>query len=921
MAVTVVEGTDSGERNNMVGSRTILTLLVLVAATVKLSGQTDITGSVKNDEGPLSGATVVLIAQEDSTLISFGLTHDDGKFIIERVEAGHYLLQITFLGYGQFERALEIGSDPVDIGEVLMISSSQLLDEVEINAEHVPMLVKKDTLEYNAAAFQSQPNEMVEDLLRKLPGVEVESDGSIKAQGEEVRQVLVDGKRFFGDDPKIATRNLPADAVEKVQIYDKKSDAAEFSGVDDGEEQKTINLDLKEDRKAGVFGNATGGYGTDDRYKSTASLNRFGGRTRISLLGNFNNVNEQGFSPDDYFSFMRGMGRGSRNALDINRGISDGFVTTSAGGLNLNWAASEKADIWISYFINGLDNESQSDVRRENYAADRDNFFTNSMTSAQSEYTNHRINIEYDQEIDSTQDLRIRGSLLLGQASANTVSETESINSEDQPVNRNSSDLVSASDSHQLSLNGTYRKKFGAQSKRILTISGAYNDGLNEAMADLDNTNTIFDLSGMDEITERLSQQQLDADNANDYSLDIRYLEPLSKGLYLELKYRRANYANQVLSEFYDVVNGMLDYNELLSNAYDRDYRYDRYITAVHLNKENAHLSIEAAVQSARLNGDLLFEDIVIRRQVTRFLPRVSWRYSFGSGQNLRLRYGTSVDEPSLVQLQPNPDNSNPLSIYTGNPDLVPEYNHNLTASYFNYNEFDFSSYNAFLSVRYTRNSIVNVTSFNENLVQQTMPENVDYSLGISGYHEYARPIRPLAIRVSLRNGLGYNRGFVFLNGSSSIVQRFNGSIRFRAENRDKAVYDWTAGGSYAVNLNRYSDGETEDIGYSTKSLYGTMAYNIKKSFTLSCGLNVDFYSAETFAERQTVPILKASISKYIFSNQRGELRISAFDLLNRNLGVNRTENQNYVENTETLSLGRYFLASFSYAFKPTGRN
>ena len=901
--------------------KTLVTICLLFTAAIAHTQSADITGSVSDGEEALIGASVVLLNEKDSTLINFSLSGDGGLFKIPSVQAGEYLLQITFLGYKQYSEPLIANGTTKDMGTIVLETMASRLDQVEIKAEHVPMAMNRDTFEYNADAFQLKPNEVVEDLLRKLPGVEVESDGSIKAQGEDVEQVLVDGKKFFGDDPKMATRNLPADAVKKVQIYDKKSDASEFSGVDDGERQKTINLNLKEDRKAGAFGNMAVGYGTDERYKSTLSLNRFSGKVQISLIGNFNNVNEQGFSVGDYMGFMRGGGYNARGAgLSVNNGLSNGFVETNSGGININWDPAKKTELSFSYFLNSINNDIESTTIRENYVDEGENFFTNETNVNNSGNDNHRFNFGIEQEIDSTQDFRLRGTLSLNNASADSYSLVENTSLQDLKVNSTEATTSSQADNSQLSLNGTYRKKFGKVEKRILTISGAFNDGLNENLLDLESENLIFDENEMVALEQIILQNQIGEDNASDWRLDVSFVEPIGIDKYLEFRYRRRNYDNNVLSEFFDLDTGSPILNVDLSNAFVRDYYFDNYAASFYHNTDKSQLTIEAALQSSHLKGDISFDDVTIETDVFRFLPRMSWRYELGRGKNLRLNYSTSINEPTLQQLQPNADNSNPLNIYIGNPELVPEYRHNVNFRYFNYDQFNFSSFYAFMRVTYTRNSIINVTSFDENLVQLTTPENVDYSLNLSSSQEYASPIRPLKIRFSIRNRIGYNKSFVFINERQSDLERINGNIRLRLENRNKETIDWTLGGSYGYNVNRFSDERGRDISYSSQNLFGDFTYNYKESFSITAGMDVNFYSEEQFGEAQTVPIMTASISKYFLKGQKGEFRISAFDLLNQNLGISRTENQNFVENSEIISLGRYFLASFIYNFKPVSK-
>ena len=285
----------------MIPSR-FLSFLILALASPAALAQVDVTGVVQDSSGTtLPGATVVLLQPADSVLVSFAATRSDGAFQIRRVRSGEYLLKVTFVGFQTLTRPLEVGSGPVGVGVLTLTEASGDLGQLVVEADRVPIVIKKDTLEYDAGAFGTPQGAVVEDLLRRLPGVEVEEDGSIKAQGETVRNVLVDGKEFFGDDPTVATRNLPADAVERVQVYDKASDTAEFTGVDDGNEERTINLELKEDRKSGAFGNVSGGFGGVPEGSATgenvlfdgrASVNRFSPGTQLSLIANVNNVNK-----------------------------------------------------------------------------------------------------------------------------------------------------------------------------------------------------------------------------------------------------------------------------------------------------------------------------------------------------------------------------------------------------------------------------------------------------------------------------------------------------------------------------------------------------------------------------------------------------------------------------------------------------
>lgn len=288
--------------------KTAFLLLLFLVGTTALHAQISLEGQlVDPDNKGLPFATVVLLQGQDSVIAHYGVSDDQGGFKIKGVQKGDYIFQVTALGFESYYKPLELSTNK-DLGTVSIARKSEQLKAFEVAAERVPIAIKGDTVEYNAAAFQTRPNAAVEDLLRQLPGVEVDQNGNVKAQGEQVRKVLVDGKEFFGDDPKMATKNLPADAIDKVQVFDKKSEMAEFSGIDDGERNKTINLELKEDKKNGYFGKVTGGYGTDNRYAGKFNVNRFSKNTQFSALGMGNNTNEQGFSFEDYIGLMGGIG-------------------------------------------------------------------------------------------------------------------------------------------------------------------------------------------------------------------------------------------------------------------------------------------------------------------------------------------------------------------------------------------------------------------------------------------------------------------------------------------------------------------------------------------------------------------------------------------------------------------------------------
>ncbi len=902
--------------------RFVVTLLVLLF-TQYLVGQQkiDVGGTVIDSmQVPLVSATVVLISQADSSLVQFGLTNGQGKFKLRSISAGTYSLQVTYLGYEQNVRTIITKNEDIDLGEIIMKRALNALEEVVVKGEHAPIMVRKDTIEYNAAAFKTQPNEVVEDLLKRLPGIEVEDDGNIKAQGEDVEKVLVDGKEFFGNDPKIATRNLPADAVDKVQVYDRKSDMAEFTGIDDGDREKTINLELRDDRKKGYFGTAGAGYGSDERYSARMSLSRFNKGLQVSVIGLMNNINEQGFSFDEYLNFMGGFGGlmsgGGRmrvgGDVPINSGLSNGFVDTGAGGINLNYDFSEKADISINYFVNDIANTTERKGTTENFL-EGGSYFTNERSLQESANTSHRFNTRFNLELDSTQNIRVESSFSLSEGMLDTESNSDLVNA-DKVTELNSARLfASQSNSDDISGELTYRKRFRGRKSRNLTL----NASLNSTSRDIDGDNAaenIFDTGTPSEVVETLLQRSVQNDDQASYSVRTSFVEPLKLGKFLEFSYRRQNYDNDWLREVYDVegLNEIL--NNGLSDLYNRNFTYDRYGVGFHLNTEKASVTIEGNYQASRLFGDIISDGVTIEKRSKSFLPRFSWRQELGTSHGLRFTYQTSVREPSLEQLQPTVDNTDPVNLYIGNPDLKTEYRHRMQLRYFKYDQFTFTTFFAYLATTITEDKITNERTIDNRFRQITRPVNVDNDLGINSTVSFNTPVRPLGIKIDIRNNFNFQNSILFINGVENDLDRFSGSFEGRVENRNKDLVDISVGGRWGYNINKYSVNAENNQNYFDQNYFGEWTVTPGSTFMFRTSMNYTIYSEQDFSDRIDVPIWNASLSYYFLKNKKGELKVSAFDILNRNIGISRNSNLNYISNEEILSLGRYVLLSFNYA-------
>lgn len=887
---------------------------------------------------PLMGATVVLLQAQDSVLSSFGITDLDGRFLMKKVPHGSYILQITYLGYANYSEAIELTAEKgdQDFGKVVLEPASANLDEILVKAEHIPMQIRNDTLEYNAAAFKTQPGSVVEDLLKKLPGVEVARDGSIKAQGETVESVMVDGKEFFGTDPKIATKNLPADIVDKVQVFDKKSDMAEFSGIDDGQEQKTINLSLKDGKKQGYFGNVTGGYGTMDRFESKFNVNRFSKNMQLSALGMGNNVNEQGFSINDYIQFMGGLQNmmsggggggmslsiGGNSGVPLGMSLNDGFVTSWAGGVNFNYDISDKTELQSSYFYNRLQTEREKTLNRVNLLDDR-SFNSDEISDQNSRNTNHRLNLTLKHELDSMQNLVLRSNFGFNDATLKNLSSGNTFNSEGGLENTTFRDYFTNGNNFNANANLIYKRKFN-KIGRFFSANASFGVRENELDASLNSINSFLPDDIVLGFSDSLFQRQAQLNDQMNYGIRVSYTEPLGKSKYLEVNYSHQNYENQLIKDFYDILDPATQQevqNMNLSNHYNRDYIYDRAGMNLKINKKKYQISPGLSWQRSTLTGDLVSGDTTIERSFTRILPSLRTNFDFSAGKSLSFDYSTRIQEPSLEQLQPIIDNSDPLNIYIGNPDLKAEYANDFMLHLMSFDQFTFTSIFAAIRGTYTTDKITNSRSIDSLFRQTITPINVKNDFRVNGYLSFSTPLKFIKSKINLNTNVTYNRGILFVNDSKNNTDRYTTSVDLSIENRKKDVVDIVIGGIWSHNITKYSESTNLNQTFLNQTYYADFNLNLGEKWIINSTVDYNLYSNESFANEDDVAIWKAGITRYILKNRKGRIKLSVYDILNQNLGINRSSEFNFIQEERVRSLGRYFMLSFSYSISGFGSN
>ena len=902
--------------------------IAALATPVRAQRDFEVRGTVADSAGrAVENAMVVALTRADSMLVKFALTNRDGHFIIKRLPPGGYVLQVTLIGYATIRRDLDVTDTDVDAGQVTMTMEAIPVDSLVVSIEHVPFINRRDTLSYNVLAFPTPPNAMVEDLLRRLPGIDVDIDGTITAQGEEVESVLVDGKEFFGRDPTIATRNLPADAVKQVDVYDKQSDMAEFTGIPDGEDERTIDLKLREEARAGYFGRATGGFGRDLnnegrigspagnqlRYDGSFNLNRFSPTAQVALTTNTNNVNQEGFSRQDIAAALAGGGRGGG-------GGGGGF--SESVGLGLNASRDFDNDRWIrtSYFLSGVDNQEdrtlqQQELRGSNVAA-----LVDETSTQESGNSGHRLNLNGQYTVSPGHQLRVRANLNSGASSLESFRNRVTRTASGQPLNTAVTTVAVDGTEWRAETQITWRKRLGDSGRSIVaeyrgglqdsdretglesTIAGESRAGrgaVHDLLQDQDNKGRTWNNSARFSLTQRLGST---------YSLEI---------------FGRGNIVDQDQDQsVYDLTGGERIRNADLSSGFERAYGYLNAGARLSRNTESAWITVGLRGQRSSLEGKIADRAPDITNGYTHLLANTDFKWQMKESQNLGFRYNTSTREPSLSELQPFVDNRDPINVYVGNPDLQPEYSHRLNADYRFFDEFSFVNLFAQAGFIYTSNPIARARVFDEQGFQTISPINTAPEWSANTGLTFGTPVRKLGVDVDLDYRVNYSRGWELVNRETNRSRVVRNSVEASLENRTKTVFDVRAGASFTFNDVEYSLNQALNRSYMN-SRYFANATIYLGAWTLRSTFNWQVYdedlfnqgtrtSGETAAPGRDIARWDARVSRRLLDD-RAELELHAYDLLNQNQAVSISNSASYIEESRTESLGQYLMVRLMY--------
>ncbi len=636
-----------------------------------------------------------------------------------------------------------------------------------------------------------------------------------------------------------------------------------------------------------------------------------------------NNVNDQGFSFNDYINFMGGLGNfmsgggGMRITLDsdgaglpLNLNGQDGITTTRAGGVNMNTDFTDETELNASYFYNNAQNDLNRSVNRQNLLGD-EGFSTEEESDRITTRSNHRLNFTLRHEIDSMQNLTFRGNGSLNNSRLDNIGNNQTF-SNSGLANQSFKDYYTTQDGYQCSSSLIYRRKFGKPG-RIFSGNLSYQQDGGNQTGSIFSVNDFFDGEMLPSFSDTIDQRQVYDSQKAGFGFRLSYTEPIGKGKYLELNASRQQYQHEQQKEFFDLFSGEEVRNDLLSNQYTVDYTYNRAGTNFRYNTKKMNFSTGISLQQALLRGQILNERDPITGEFVFLLPSLSLRYDFKTTKNLSLDYRTEVREPTIQELQPVIDNSNPLNIYEGNPDLRPEYTHRLNAFFMIYDQFSFTNFYVNALAAYTRDKITTAQSVDELFRRYSRPLNVEDDIMLQGTVSFSTPIRPIKTRISLTADLANNRGILYVNDVKNKTRFNTASFDLSLDNRKKEVVDVTVGANFEFNNTTYSVSEQFNQFFTRQTFYADFALEVADKWSLTSSFDYQVYSNESFGKQQGIPLWTASLSRFVMK-QKGEIKLSVFDMLNKNVGINRISQLNYTQEERILSLRRYFMLSFAYS-------
>ncbi|MDZ4757848.1 MAG: outer membrane beta-barrel protein [Bacteroidota bacterium] len=890
----------------------------------------------------ISRAKIYMYSVPDSVLFKQIQIDTSGKFVFEEITNGTYYIKISIVGYYDYYKRVNVLSSSTYLGNIQLKSDLDVMKTVTIISKQKAVTQKGDTVEFNAGSFKVNPDATAEDLVTKMPGIST-VDGKIQAQGEEVKKVLVDGKPFFGDDPNAALKNLPAETVDKIQVFDQQSDQNLFSGFNDGNTSKTMNIITKSNMRNGKFGKIYAGYGDQGTYKVGLNYNILKGDRRISLLAQSNNINEQNFAAEDLLGAMGQSGGGGRGGPGGQGGMrgqmpsggggsnnnfsvssKNGITTTNAVGLNYADKWGKKIDVTASYFLNHTSTVTDQDLIKHFVFGSAQQYIENSSNTTKN--LNHRINIRLNWFIDSSNSMLFTPKLSIQDHSGANQLAGHTDN-DMQQLNRTINNSTSKTNGLNLSTGILYRHKFKLYGR---TLSIESNPGHNNSNGNtsLNSGNTYYNTTNN---SDSINQQGNSAKQGWSIGNTVNYTEPIGKKSMLQFTY--ANSFNQTTNNkktdnYSSVTNAYDDVVPTLSNKFKNTYYTNSVGLGYRYANTKSQLIVSSNFQTSNLASVQKFpRDTTFTRNFNNILPSVVWRYNINTKKSLRVVCRTNTNQPSVDQLQNVVNNSNPLQLSMGNPSLKQTFEQNMFVRYSYTNPTKSTSFFALVSGNTVQNYIANSTqiatadtTFNGVSLrrgsQLTMPVNVDGYYSLRSFITFGRPLKFIKSNINFNANISFSHTPGLLNNLINYANSPNyGAGLVISSNISKDI-DFTIGsnGSY-TSVNNTLNKASNTSYYNQTS---TFKFNliVWKHWVFNTDMTHQYYKGLSSGYNQSFVLWNAAVGYKFLKDNMGEFRLRVFDILKQNTSISRTITETYTQDVQTSLLQRYVMLTFTYNFR-----
>ena len=902
--------------------------------------QAVVSGSLidNDDRSVIAGATVTLVSQKDSTKKYRAASDEKGLFSFSGIAYDTITLKVNSLGYSKIRQTVIVDSAVKSLGAVTLFKSGKELTDVVVVAEAPPVEQKGDTIQYAASQYKVNPDATAQDLIVKMPGITVDQTGTVTAHGDQVKSVTIDGKKFYGDDVTAALQNLPADIIDKIQVFDKLSDQAAFTGFDDGNSVRAINIVTKADKRTGQFGRVFAGYGDDGTYNAGGNVNFFQKDRRISLVGLFNNINQQNFSSQDLLGFSNSGGGGKGGGGQRTGGSSvpqvgaqSGISATNAFGINYNDMWGKKLEVMGSYFFNNSNVNNNQISNTQYFLSDTTNQIVNDTTVSRTKNFNHRINLRFDYTFDSANILTITPVLSFQKNQSNTGISGNTFSSAMHSISDTTANNTNASaNGYNIVNNILFRHAFAKKGRTI-----SFNLGTTFTKNDGDTYQQSSTEYYQDSVNINDSSQNFHTNTtSNGYQLtgNLAYTEPIGKKGQLQFNYNSGYSKNNANTGFYQYDSATKIYSNLdtsFSNKFDNIAVTQSPGISYRIGDRNNMLAVGVSYLNTLLSSDQQFplDTTIKNRSFNNVLPNLMWRKKISSKATFRLLYRESTTVPTISQLQNVINVSNGLFLTTGNPFLKQQISNTLSTRYTFTNTQKGTSFFANVYLQQISDYIgsssliaAKDTLLNNSIVlkagsQLTKPVNLNGYLSLRSFLTYGLPLKFIKSTINLNAGFSLAATPGIVNNANTISNNYayNGGIVIASNISQYVDFTLSYSGTYNViqpqaNKNYFS--QTIDVKFNLLD---------KKGWFFNNDLSNQSYSGLSSGFNQSYWLWNIAFGKKFLKDQNGELKLSVFDLLNQNQSIVRTVTGTYIEDDQNLVLRQYFMLTFTYKLKSFG--